>query len=98
MDIKLQEASRQFMRRGQNFFAMQNVDLQVKQGDWICSAGREPAANLDEQNAKEVIAILEEINQKGAKVIVSIHEKNIIFGSNGYEMKHGILNKWRQET
>ena len=51
----------------------------------------EPTANLDEENAKEVMEILKEINRKGATVLVSTHEKEIIFGNNGYEMKHGRL-------
>lgn len=55
----------------------------------------EPTANLDEENAKEVMEILKEINREGATVLVSTHEKEIIFGSNGYEMKQGSLKKWR---
>lgn len=55
----------------------------------------EPTTNLDEENAKEVMEILKEINRKGATVLVSTHEKEIIFGNNGYEMKYGSLKKWR---
>ncbi len=221
MDIELREASRQFMRRGENFFAIENIDLQIKQGEFLFLTGSsgsgkttllhiicgllyptsgkvfldgnqwedmtdkqasifrnrqigfipqeesllsnltvfeniclpytfsketevdiekvdqtaerlkirqffnaypkelsggekrrvmiaravilspkiiiadEPTANLDEENAKEVMEILKEINREGSTVLVSTHEKEIIFGSNGYEMKHGSLKKWR---
>lgn len=55
----------------------------------------EPTANLDEENAREVMEILKEINREGATVLVSTHEKEIMFGGNGYEMKQGSLEKWR---
>lgn len=39
MDIELREASRQFIRRGEKFFAIENVDLQIKQGEFLFLTG-----------------------------------------------------------
>ena len=39
MEIELREASRQFMRRGEKFFAIENIDLQIKQGEFLFLTG-----------------------------------------------------------
>lgn len=53
----------------------------------------EPTANLDEKNSKEVMEALKDMNQNGTTVIVSTHEKDIIFGSKVYRLNEGIMDK-----
>ncbi len=53
----------------------------------------EPTANLDEENAKDVMEALKDLNRQKTSVIVSTHDKEILFGSSVYKMNKGTLEK-----
>lgn len=53
----------------------------------------EPTGNLDAKNAMEIMALLEEINQKGTTVIVVTHSQEIVnqMGKRVITLDHGMI-------
>ena len=55
----------------------------------------EPTGNLDPENSKEVMQILEQVNQRGITILVSTHDQAIVnmFRKRVITLDHGIIVK-----